>query len=219
MKKLFKMHKIIVIIALAIAVSTVISVSITASYNGKARFTPADINGDGEVDNKDIVALFRYVSGVGVSVNKKALDVNGDGEVDNKDVTILFRYVSGAPVTIAGDDGEDYFETHRIEIVEPDTSKAADLTLLDDGYDIYQLPGNGNGGWRYGPSYIYSDNGRVDAYFASGGDSGEWDRITHRSSDDDGKTWSAEKIVVYPTPNGMDHYSCGDPGAVYFDGY
>ena len=114
---------------------------------------------------------------------------------------------------------DDYFENHRIEIAEPDTSKVTDLTLLDDGYDIYQLPGSGNGGWRYGPSYIYYGDGRVDAYFASGGDSGEWDRITHRSSADDGKTWSAEKIVVYPTPDSMDHYSCCDPGAVCFNGY
>ena len=27
------------------------------------------------------------------------------------------------------------------------------------------------------------------------------------------------KIVVYPTPGSMDHYSCCDPGAVYFNGY
>ena len=114
---------------------------------------------------------------------------------------------------------DDYFDNSRVETVEADTSKVADLTLLDDGYDIYQLPGSGNGGWRYGPSYIYYGDGRVDAYFASGGDSGEWDRITHRSSNDDGKTWSAEKIVVYPTPGSMDHYSCCDPGAVYFNGY
>ena len=113
----------------------------------------------------------------------------------------------------------DYFEANRIEIVEPDTSKVADLTLVDEGYDIYQLPGNGNGGWRYGPSYIYHGDGRVDAYFASGGDSGEWDRITHRSSTDDGLTWSAEKIVVYPTPGSMDGYSCCDPDVVYFNGY
>ena len=93
----------------------------------------------------------------------------------------------------------DYFEANRIEIVEADTSKVADLTLIDEGYDIYQLPGNGNGGWRYGPSYIYYGDGRVDAYFASGGDSGEWDRITHRSSTDNGLTWGPEKIVVYPT--------------------
>ncbi len=113
----------------------------------------------------------------------------------------------------------DYFEANRIEIVEPDTSKVADLTLVDEGYDIYQLPGNGNGGWRYGPSYIYYGDGRVDAYFASGGDSGEWDRITHRSSTDDGKTWGPEKIVVYPTPDSMDGHSCCDPDVVYFDGY
>lgn len=114
---------------------------------------------------------------------------------------------------------DDYFENNRTEIVSADTSKVADLTLLDDGYDVYQLPGSGNGGWRYGPSYIYYGDGRVDAYFASGGDSGEWDRITHRSSTDDGKTWSAEKIVVYPTPDSMDDHSCCDPGAVYFNGY
>ena len=113
----------------------------------------------------------------------------------------------------------DYFEANRIEIVEPDTSKVADLTLIDEGYDIYQLPGNGNGGWRYGPSYIYYGDGRVDAYFASGGDSGEWDRITHRSSTDDGATWGPEKIVVYPTPGSMDGHSCCDPDVVYFDGY
>ena len=113
----------------------------------------------------------------------------------------------------------DYFEANRIEIVEPDPTKFADLTLTDEGVDIYQLPGNGNGGWRYGPSYIYYGDGRVDAYFASGGDSGEWDRITHRSSTDDGKTWGPEKIVVYPTPGSMDGHSCCDPDVVYFDGY
>ncbi|MBQ7700400.1 MAG: hypothetical protein IJT49_08680 [Clostridia bacterium] len=220
MKEFFKKHKIVITILLAMAVSAAISVSLDAAYTDiynkgvKTLFTPGDINGNGGVDNKDVAALFRYVSGGNVSVNETALDVNGDGAVNNKDVTILFRYVSGLPVTIA-----DYFKESHIEIVEPDTFKVADLTLLDDGYDIYQLPGSGNGGWRYGPSYIYYGDGRVDAYFASGGDSGEWDRITHRSSADDGKTWSAEKIVVYPTPDSMDDHSCCDPGAVYFNGY
>ena len=224
MKELFKTHKIAAITALVIVAAALISVSIdaayTASYNRNAPFTPGDVNGDGEVDNKDVVALFRYVSGGNINVNEAALDINSDGDVNNKDVMVLFRRLSGSPV--AGETEEitaDYFEEHYIEMVEPDTSKVADLTLLDDGYDVYQLPGSGNGGWRYGPSYIYYGDGRVDAYFASGGDSGEWDRITHRSSDDDGRTWSSEKIVVYPTPGSMDHYSCCDPGAVYFNGY
>ena len=59
------------------------------------KWTPGDINGDDNVDNKDIVTLFRYVSGGDVSVNEYALDTNGDGAVDNKDIVTLFRYVSG----------------------------------------------------------------------------------------------------------------------------
>ena len=54
-----------------------------------------DINGDGETDNKDVVILFRYLSGSTVDVNVIALDINGDGSVDNKDVVVLFRYLSG----------------------------------------------------------------------------------------------------------------------------
>ena len=63
MKNLCKMYKIVVTAAVLIAALAVLSVSITAVYNGRVKFTPGDINGDGVVDNKDIVVLFRYVSG------------------------------------------------------------------------------------------------------------------------------------------------------------
>ena len=54
-----------------------------------------DCNGDGSLDNKDVVALFRHVSGnTPDNFNVEASDFNGDGEVDNKDVVTLFRYVS-----------------------------------------------------------------------------------------------------------------------------
>ena len=62
--------------------------------------TPGDINGDGEVDNKDLTRLFRYLSDYDVEVVEAALDVNGDGEVDNKDLTRLFRYLSNYDVEI-----------------------------------------------------------------------------------------------------------------------
>ncbi len=65
------------------------------------KWTPGDINGDDNVDNKDIVTLFRYVSGGDVSVNEYALDTNGDGDVDNKDIVTLFRYVSGGNVILS----------------------------------------------------------------------------------------------------------------------
>ncbi|MBR6922600.1 MAG: leucine-rich repeat protein [Clostridia bacterium] len=53
---------------------------------------PGDVNGDNSTDNKDVVVLFRYVSG---SSEYNALyDFNGDNEVNNKDVVALFREVS-----------------------------------------------------------------------------------------------------------------------------
>ena len=62
--------------------------------------TPGDINGDGEVNNKDLTRLFRYLTGYDVEVVEAALDVNGDGSVNNKDQTRLFRYLSGWDVEI-----------------------------------------------------------------------------------------------------------------------
>ncbi len=62
---------------------------------------PGDVNCDEEVDNKDVVTLFRFVSGIEVSnIDITAADCNGDGETDNKDVVVLFRFVSGADVNI-----------------------------------------------------------------------------------------------------------------------
>ena len=57
-------------------------------------YKTGDINGDGSVNNKDVVILFKYVSSIGISVNTRVLDFNGDGNVNNKDVAALFKYVS-----------------------------------------------------------------------------------------------------------------------------
>ena len=64
-------------------------------------FEPGDINGDGSVDNQDVVALFRYISGGKVSVVIASLDPDGDGDMTNKDVVYLFRFVSGAGVALS----------------------------------------------------------------------------------------------------------------------
>ena len=72
----------------------------TASFEAVQWFFPGDVSGDGEVDNKDVVTLFRYLSGEKIDVNVEALDVNGDGYVDNKDVVTLFRFLSGDKNTV-----------------------------------------------------------------------------------------------------------------------
>ena len=53
-----------------------------------------DVNGDGIIDNKDVVILFRYGSSTQKLKDEFGYDFNEDGEVDNKDVVVLFRYVS-----------------------------------------------------------------------------------------------------------------------------
>lgn len=63
-------------------------------------YLPGDINGDGEVNNKDASRLFQYMTGWNVEVVEAALDVNGDGKVNNKDATRLFQYLSGWSVEI-----------------------------------------------------------------------------------------------------------------------
>ena len=67
---------------------------------GELSYIRGDINGDGEVDNKDLTRLFQYLSNWDVAVNEPALDVNGDSSVDNKDLTRLFQYLSNWDVVI-----------------------------------------------------------------------------------------------------------------------
>ncbi len=70
------------------------------SYQPQPSHVPGDINGDGSVNNKDVMRLQKYQKGQSVTVNEAALDVNGDGRVNNKDLTRLTRYVKYHDVEI-----------------------------------------------------------------------------------------------------------------------
>ena len=59
-----------------------------------------DVNMDKSVNNKDVVALFKRVSGLNVEVDETACDCTGDGSVNNKDVSLLFKYISNGNVEI-----------------------------------------------------------------------------------------------------------------------
>ncbi len=114
----------------------------------------------------------------------------------------------------------DYFEATRIETVAPDEDKVPDMEIAGSGYDIYRLTAGKEWGYRYGCTYLYNDDGSVDAYFACVGTvSGEWDWIAYRHSPEGGETWEDERIVLTPTQGSMDHFSNCDPCVVYFDGY
>ncbi|MBO4422840.1 MAG: hypothetical protein J5879_05340 [Clostridia bacterium] len=93
------------------------------------------------------------------------------------------------------------------------------LTLKDEGYDVYAPMEGQTWGYRYGPSIMVYDDMRADAWFASPGALGEADWFTYRHTEDGGKTWSDEVVVLTPTADSMDLFSVCDPAVIKFGGY
>lgn len=116
---------------------------------------------------------------------------------------------------------EEAEETGEGEVYNPELAdKHLRLRLNDTGYDVFAPVNDGKQDYRYSPSVMLGDNGRIHAWFASPGDGkDEYDWVTYRYSDDEGRTWSDEKVVLSPTPNTPDLLSICDPDAFYYDGY
>ena len=61
-----------------------------------------DINGDGEIDTKDIVRLMKSVSGQAVPAFNA--DVNNDDAVDTIDLVRLMKHIAGYEVELTAHD-------------------------------------------------------------------------------------------------------------------
>lgn len=59
-----------------------------------------DINGDGSLDDNDVLIFRRYLAKWNVIVIESAIDFNGDGGVDDNDVNLLARYLAKWDVSI-----------------------------------------------------------------------------------------------------------------------
>ncbi len=117
MKKLIKPVSAVLLTAMLL-IGIVIGIGSSAAAKGMA----GDVNMDGQLNNKDIVALFRYTSGVeGLEVDVTACDTNGDGTVNNKDVVNLFRYLSGG-------DNEIFYGTEEDTSVELTFNNSANVS-------------------------------------------------------------------------------------------
>ena len=68
--------------------------SLTVTVLSSGDTVSGDVNADKKINNKDVVALFRYVSGAADIEDAAAADINGDGKINNKDVVALFKLVS-----------------------------------------------------------------------------------------------------------------------------
>lgn len=115
-------------------ISLALIVAVLAAFSSvTAAKLPGDCNGDGAVDNKDVVVLFRYVSSGEEVEAEENCDFNNDGAIDNKDVVSLFRYVSGGSAGETGDTEDTG------EIIEKDLYIFEDLISLEkpEGYTFY----------------------------------------------------------------------------------
>lgn len=85
-------------------ISVILSLIMTAAFiagaGGSAAAFSGDTNGDGNIDNKDVVVLFRYVSGNKSGAVAENCDYNKDNEINNKDVVALFRALSTGEVLV-----------------------------------------------------------------------------------------------------------------------
>ena len=57
-------------------------------------YISGDVNADGEINNKDLGILRRYLNEWEVEIDELASDVNRDGKVNNKDLGLLRRYLN-----------------------------------------------------------------------------------------------------------------------------
>ena len=112
------MKRVISFIAAAVLLTAAV-IGTSAADNIKG-----DVNGDGEINNKDVVILFRYVSQNGTY--DEIYDYNGDGSVDNKDVVALFRASSEAGIPDTDTDTEPVTDTDTEPVTDTDTEPVTD---------------------------------------------------------------------------------------------
>ena len=81
---------------LAVVVTVaLLATSLLASWSLQgASIVYGDVNRDGDVDMKDVLALRKYVAGHGGDIDKAAADANGDGSIDMKDVLLMRKYIA-----------------------------------------------------------------------------------------------------------------------------
>ena len=85
----------IVLAALCLMMTAVMGVSAAGTT------VYGDVNGDGNVNNRDLGILQQYLNEWEVTVDTEAADLNGDGKVNNRDLGLLQQWLNGWEVTLA----------------------------------------------------------------------------------------------------------------------
>ena len=90
---------------------------------------PGDVNGDGDVNGADIVAVINYV----LNDSKTDGDVNGDGEVNGADIVAVINYV----LSYTGDEArQQTYYAHRAPVSPTDTCNRLSANTDADGITL-----------------------------------------------------------------------------------
>ncbi len=66
-----------------------------------------DVNGDGDINNRDLALLQQYINGWDVEIDEVAADVNDDSDINNRDLALLQQYINGWDVTLGPVDPDE----------------------------------------------------------------------------------------------------------------
>ena len=81
------------VLTLAVLLTSVVAVISVTAEDGSSSW--GDVNGDGGVNLKDVLALRRHVAGMEALANEAAGDLDFDGTINMKDVLLLRKFVAG----------------------------------------------------------------------------------------------------------------------------
>lgn len=108
------------------------------SSGGDVTRIPGDVNGDGVVDQADLVALARFVAGIDNLADTDRADINGDGISSAADLTALARMLEEQQNTMAVNAAENGAPVDTGE--EQDTGAETDAVLTADGAPAEPVP-------------------------------------------------------------------------------
>jgi len=63
--------------------------------------TPGDINGDGQIDTRDLSILMSNFGPVAENIVRAVADLNGDGQVDSSDLALLMNGINQSNIEVA----------------------------------------------------------------------------------------------------------------------
>ncbi|MCL2547209.1 MAG: CotH kinase family protein [Oscillospiraceae bacterium] len=144
---------------------------------------PGDINGDGVVNEDDLMLLQAYLLGMLASVDLFAADVNADGVVDWLDFLYLLRYIQGENIPLGtympagaamtnaelrvGDVTASQGDWIGVPIIV-DANDGLTMLALEVDYDSDVLELDEIDGWNWSLGLVGGGWGNIASFFATG---------------------------------------------------